>query len=587
MRAAWSDTTIRLLIGAGAVCSAAALISLMKHRNRKLRVAILWLTDSLRLDDNEAIQCILNTNADRLLVVRVWQHGCGSVPTAAAAFEAAALAALDKQLQAIGSRLHVLSPAQPVSRSDAAHVVAQLASQLAADIVVVDHALFETESLEPHIATKFHTGCHVVTTHSDNATLFSDAAARACLGRARSGGGKMLRWAAFLSAGMNAKAPSTRTADQVSSIPPPPELPATTMVSQVPLQWALARRWAARMLQEWAPISEEGARQRATQAGEAATRSADIGEFGRDDRGSSSGRGARPSRLSPFLRFGLISARRAAACGVRQRDLVWRDWTYLCWRLVPSLRRGDAVITPLNSSCQLQGGAAKIELLNSFRTMGWESEADAFHAWCVGRTGSRVVDAGMRQLWVEGWMPRWVRLLSACCLCEGLGLDWRLGRDWYAYALTDHDPAINEAMWQNAGLCGIDPFYRSLRWEAGAPSDGEEAEDASDAEVRTYLEKWLSVSLRWPPGPLREAAAKAPPSQTEVELLAQSRREKLRGVYRAASMIGKAGVHISQDGAVLGVGRRPLGEFRPGLLTRGSGVSSSRSTGRDEDPDRT
>ena len=29
-----------------------------------------------------------------------------------------------------------------------------------------------------------------------------------------------------------------------------------------------------------------------------------------------------------------------------------------------------------------------------------------------------------------------------------------------AYALIDHDYAINECMWQNAGLVGVDPFYR-------------------------------------------------------------------------------------------------------------------------------
>ena len=55
------------------------------------------------------------------------------------------------------------------------------------------------------------------------------------------------------------------------------------------------------------------------------------------------------------------------------------------------------------------------------------SEAEAFEAWCVGRTGAPLVDAAMAQLWVTGWMPRRMRLLCASCLVEGLGLDWRLG----------------------------------------------------------------------------------------------------------------------------------------------------------------
>jgi len=62
------------------------------------------------------------------------------------------------------------------------------------------------------------------------------------------------------------------------------------------------------------------------------------------------------------------------------------------------------------------------------------SEPEAFEAWCVGRTGAPLVDAAMAQLWVTGWMPRRMRLLCASCLVEGLGLDWRLGRDWFACA---------------------------------------------------------------------------------------------------------------------------------------------------------
>ena len=74
------------------------------------------------------------------------------------------------------------------------------------------------------------------------------------------------------------------------------------------------------------------------------------------------------------------------------------------------------------------------------------SDAEAFEAWCTGRTGAPLVDAGMVQLWACGWMPRRIRLLCAACLVEGFGLDWRLGRDWFAYALTDHDFAINEVL---------------------------------------------------------------------------------------------------------------------------------------------
>ena len=79
--------------------------------------------------------------------------------------------------------------------------------------------------------------------------------------------------------------------------------------------------------------------------------------------------------------------------------------------------------------------------------LSYDKEDELFKLWCVGNTGSPLVDASMRQLWSEGWMPRRLRLLTAACLVEGLGLDWRLGRDWFEYTLIDHDPAINEMMW--------------------------------------------------------------------------------------------------------------------------------------------
>ena len=47
--------------------------------------------------------------------------------------------------------------------------------------------------------------------------------------------------------------------------------------------------------------------------------------------------------ISPYLRWGLLSARQAEAAGVRRRDLLWRDFSRLCWRLVGPLRDGEPV----------------------------------------------------------------------------------------------------------------------------------------------------------------------------------------------------------------------------------------------------
>lgn len=191
------------------------------------------------------------------------------------------------------------------------------------------------------------------------------------------------------------------------------------------------------------------------------------------------------------------------------------------------------------------------------------TDGEAFEAWCAGRTGAPLVDAGMIQLWACGWMPRRVRLLCASCLVEGLGLDWRLGRDWFGYALTDHDYAINECMWQNAGLVGIDPFYRGLRWEV-VPKDGDDEDSAGkgkrkgktneEVEERsgyvssnTYTRKWLDLAPSalppWPP-PLHAARARAAPAIEAVAQVAEQRRFFLKRAYQSGGRVSRVGIRI-------------------------------------------
>jgi len=189
------------------------------------------------------------------------------------------------------------------------------------------------------------------------------------------------------------------------------------------------------------------------------------------------------------------------------------------------------------------------------------SKADLFNLWCEGNTGSELVDAGMRQLWKEGWMPRRIRLLSAACLVEGLGLDWRLGRDWFEKTLVDHDPAINEAMWQNAGLCGVDPFYAGIVWE----------QSPGGQEEREYVEKWSDEPLIWPSS-LKVYSSMKPPSQ--IIEGAKSRRQDLRerGIYKAAKIVSNAGVRVAWEGLstnssvkageVIGSGFVPIHELK-------------------------
>lgn len=491
----------------------------------------------------------------------------------------------------------------------AANAIARFARAVQATVIVAEDAATPDGSPSASMLVTLalaDAGTHGVDVESasdDNHRLLLHACATSALGRSRAGGGgKVLRWAAFLTAAETQEEPAM-------PIPPPSALPPSLsapcgaiaeVMSSLP---AISTRWALRMLACWCEdISEASALASAADAGKFANReTSDIGEWARTGTAADEANSeiARPSRVSPFLQSGMLSARQALHLGVRRRDLLWRDWSHLCYTLLAPLRAGSPVISPMDGCCRRSAGlepAAEAATSkdgprgtatrdvgsgNNGRSaervlpanlqacvahLGHLSEQEAFDAWCVGGTGAPVVDAGMRQLWVEGWMPRRVRLLCACCLTEGMGLDWRLGRDWFARTLIDHDRAINEMMWQNAGLCGVDPFYVSLRWEE-APDEAMDA--AASWPWEAYVRHWLSAEMRWPPH-LRAATRRSCPSLAQLREVASARRVALRPEYKLAGLVGRTGVRVDVrgagaevggSGAVLGVGKLTLSEL--------------------------
>jgi deoxyribodipyrimidine photo-lyase len=80
-----------------------------------------------------------------------------------------------------------------------------------------------------------------------------------------------------------------------------------------------------------------------------------------------------------------------------------------------------------------------------------------FEAWCDGRTGYPIVDAGMRQLRATGWMHNRVRMIVASFLTKDLLIDWREGERFFFERLVDGDVASNNGGWQWAASTGTDP----------------------------------------------------------------------------------------------------------------------------------
>lgn len=175
------------------------------------------------------------------------------------------------------------------------------------------------------------------------------------------------------------------------------------------------------------------------------------------------------SRLSPYLHFGCLSPREVeerVSSDEYRRQLCWRDFYAHVLMHFP--------------------GNAHTEHQARYRgTLRWSRAEKDFEAWCEGRTGFPLVDAGMRQLRREGWMHNRARLVVASFLTKDLGIDWRWGERWFMRLLLDGDEASNNGNWQWVASVGVDPqppFRRMFN-----PERQQARFDPDDAYVRRYV----------------------------------------------------------------------------------------------------
>ena len=179
-------------------------------------------------------------------------------------------------------------------------------------------------------------------------------------------------------------------------------------------------------------------------------------------------------RLSPYLHFGCVSPREAEerAPKEQRRQLAWRDFYHQVLANHPE--------------------NAHREFQERYRgTLEWEDDSDALDAWRDGMTGYPLVDAGMRQLKREGWMPNRVRLVTASFLVKQLGIDWRAGEQHFMRWLIDGDMANNNGNWQWITSVGVDPapYFRRLY----NPTRHMERFDPRGQYVRTELPELRDV----------------------------------------------------------------------------------------------
>lgn len=154
------------------------------------------------------------------------------------------------------------------------------------------------------------------------------------------------------------------------------------------------------------------------------------------------------SHIGLHLRFGTVSIRELAlkANSYPEKtwlnELVWREFYMMILYHFP--KTADYAFKP------------------GYDRIKWVNDEEKFKAWCEGRTGYPLVDAGMRELNATGYMHNRVRMVVASFLSKDLLTDWRWGERYFARKLFDYEMASNIGGWQWAAGSGTDaaPYFR-------------------------------------------------------------------------------------------------------------------------------
>lgn len=153
------------------------------------------------------------------------------------------------------------------------------------------------------------------------------------------------------------------------------------------------------------------------------------------------------TQVGVHLRHGTLSVRRLARRALQLNavylsELIWRDF--------------------YSQVLQTHPHVVEHSFRREYDEIAWVNDEEGFAAWCAGRTGYPMVDAGMRQLNATGFMHNRVRMVTASFLTKHLLTDWRWGERYFARKLLDYELASNNGGWQWAAGSGCDaaPYFR-------------------------------------------------------------------------------------------------------------------------------
>ena len=404
-------------------------------------VALVWLRDDLRLADNPALHAAAATG-DPVAVLYLLDDESPEVRP----LGEASRWWLHHSLRQLQHALGELGGSLILRRGAARRVVPEVVREVEATSVHWNRRYGAARSIDSELKAV------LANAQSYTASLLHDPWSHL------TGGGTPFKvftpfWKAFL-AGPPPRQP----------LPAPNDLRGIAAPSDPLDSWELLPRrdWAREFADTWSP-GETGAHNRLTSF---LAHGLDL--YHRRDEPGIDG----TSRLSPHLRFGEISpyqvwhaVERVATPELRSNaskflsEVGWREFAYHQLFYTPDIHRRN--------------------LRDDFDRFPWQPIDDGhLTAWRKGKTGVSLVDAGMRELWRVGTMHNRVRMVTASFLIKNLGIDWRVGEEWFWNTLVDADEASNPASWQWVAGSGYDaaPYFRVFNPELQAAkfdADGE------------------------------------------------------------------------------------------------------------------
>ncbi|MGI4874891.1 MAG: cryptochrome/photolyase family protein [Janthinobacterium lividum] len=206
------------------------------------------------------------------------------------------------------------------------------------------------------------------------------------------------------------------------------------------------------------------------------------------------------TRLSVHLRFGTVSIRAVMRQAEKLNnkllnEMVWRDFfMMLLWH-------HPATATEAYDP--------------KMRHLPYRHAPADFRAWCEGRTGVPLVDAGMRQLNQTGYIHNRARIVAAGFLVKHLFIDWTLGEHYFSEKLLDYDMSNNVGNWQwMAGTGAVAaPWFRVY-----SPESQQKQYDPDFAYVKKWVPEYGTAAYPAPLIDLKEGRTRA------IEAIRQGRK---------------------------------------------------------------